>query len=264
MAAWQKYRMYPYIDTCLAVVLGNGQKLNDIAQLLGIADICRFDPGNALYGHLIQPNTAVEGNGSQDSGLSGSIQSLHISSRIGLGIALGLGILQHNIIVGSLIRHLGQHIIGGTIDNAHNLGNLVARETFLQRGDNWNTAAYAGLKAEIHTLGLCHLKELMAHLSHHILVGSNHMLAILHGIQHELKGRMQAAHKLYHNIYLRIIDDIQGVVCQLHSIQILTLLVHITHQDLLDADGSSYLLGNILAILLKYSHNTGSYSTGTQ
>ena len=63
--------MDPGADALALLLLGNAQKLDHIAQFIGIFNVPGRDLVDAFHVHIVQPHPAVEGNGGQDGDFPG-------------------------------------------------------------------------------------------------------------------------------------------------------------------------------------------------
>ena len=112
-------------------MFSHAQQLHYIAQFVGIFNIPERDLLNPFYGHIVQSNPAVEGDGGQDGDFAGCVQAAYVCRRIGFCIALFLGFLQDFRKIHMIIGHLRQHIVRGAVDDAHDQMDVVGSQGFL-------------------------------------------------------------------------------------------------------------------------------------
>ena len=112
-----------------------------------------------------------------------------------------------------LLRHLRQHIVRRSVDNAHNLRNFVRRKTFLQRFNDRNSTANTCLIEEINGIFICSGIELAQMLRDDILIRRNNMLSCGHRTQHIVPRRRKAAHNLDDNRNLLIVENFIKIIC---------------------------------------------------
>ena len=108
----------------------------------------------------------------QDGDLAAGVAAVHIVAGVlGLGIAQFLRDLQGLIEAQILPHHLGQHKVGGAVDDALHLGDDVGREALVHGGDDGGAAADGRLKQERAVVRLGQPQQLGAVGRHHLLVG---------------------------------------------------------------------------------------------
>ena len=88
-----------------------------------------------------------------------------------LGVAQLLSDLQSLVKAQILPHHLGEHEVGGAVDDAFHLGDDVGREALVHRGDDGRTAAHGSLEQEGAVVCLGQSQQLCAVGGHHLLVG---------------------------------------------------------------------------------------------
>ena len=111
---------------------------------------------------------------------------------------------------------------------------------------------------------LRHGKHFLAELRDDVLVRRHDALAMLHGLEHILTGRLKAAHELDDDINLFILHDIIDIVRQHIALKLRTFLGQIADQDGLELDLCADALGNLPPIHLQYLNDTGAHGTGSQ
>ena len=145
-------RMYADLNAAVRIP-GNAEQLDHTVHILGIFNILRGNMGNSLGINIIKGNSGMEADGTHDRHLTSCIQTFHIGRRIGFCITK-LGSLRKGFFkFHAFLIHFGQNIIRRTIDNAHNLRNLIRNQALFQRPDNRNTAGTGCFKHKIHTIG---------------------------------------------------------------------------------------------------------------
>ena len=93
----QEDRMDAHIDAVLIGILADSQQLDDIAEVLRVLDVVRRDLRDALDAHVIDRHVGVEAERGHNRGLVGRIVAFDVAGRIGFGVSLGLGVLEHVI-----------------------------------------------------------------------------------------------------------------------------------------------------------------------
>lgn len=92
---------------------------------------------------------ASKGKRSQNTDFTASVVAVDIGGGIPFGVAQLLRQRQGILEGSAVVNHLGQHKIGGAVENTRDLIHLIGRQALIQRAQNRNTAAYAGFKQEI-------------------------------------------------------------------------------------------------------------------
>ena len=173
-----------------------------------------------------------------------------------LCIAFFLGFLQHIIKGKSFLIHLGEHIVGGTVQDTCNLFDHITAEGRIKRTNQGNTATDAGFKKEITVILPGNGDQFCPMLCNQLLVGSRHTSALLQGCLNKSIGRANASHTLHNNLdvfvffdYLIIMNHqlIIGVIREISQVQ------YPLYDDFL-----SGVSGNALYICLQYFHHTGT------
>ena len=257
--------MNTYINALfIAIITSYCQKLNRVAQLFCIINICTFNLSDTLYSYICQIDTGIEGKRSKNSSLASGIKTFYISSWISFGITLFLCFLQHLSIVTAILSHLSQHVVGSTVYDTHNLGNLVCSKTVAHSLDNRNTTANTCLKHDINTVFLSGSKQFLVKLCYYVLISGYNLLASGHGSQHIILSRVNTAHYLNYDVNFWVVKDFIRICCQMKIIKIFTLLVNISYQSGLDTDLGTYLYLDILSIFLQNTYNTSTNGSAAQ
>ena len=182
-------------DAGLAV-LDHGEQLDDLVLGGGCGDVVGGDLGDAFDGHIVDGHGGVEAEGGHDGGLVGSIVAFDVAGRVGFGVALGLGVLEHVVKLETLGGHLVENVVGGAVDDAEHAGHLVADQGLAQRAQERNRATHSGLEVDVDALGLGGGVDLRAVLGQQRLVGGDHGSTGFDGGKHELAGHGGAADEL--------------------------------------------------------------------
>ena len=97
---------------------GDGQVFNAVAQFLGVLQVLRRDVRDAFRVHPGKLKVRVKGQRRQDGQLVGGVNALHIEGGVGFSKAQFLRLGQRLGKGGALLRHRGQDVVGGAVDNA--------------------------------------------------------------------------------------------------------------------------------------------------
>ncbi len=140
-------RMHALLDAAVGLHR-NAEQLDAIAKLVGGREIGRLDRGNALDIDRIGIDFGAERDRRQDRELLRGIEALDIESRIGLGIAEPLRILQAFGEGQLVLLHAGQDVIAGAVQDAVDAREGIAGKALAQGLDDRNGAADRGLEVE--------------------------------------------------------------------------------------------------------------------
>ena len=125
-----QHRMNLYLNA-VPIVPRHAQKLDLIAELMGIADILRGNLRDSLGVNLGEGHTGVKRQAGHNRDLSARVVAFHIRGGIRLGITQLRGLGQRLLVIHAFVGHFAQNIIGGAVDNSHDLGQMIARQGLL-------------------------------------------------------------------------------------------------------------------------------------
>ena len=249
---WDQGRMHAQFYAVRAIQgnpLGDAEQLDAIAELFGILDVDRVEPGYPLDMHLVELHRNAEGDRRHDGELVGGIDAFDVEGRIGLGIAQALRSREHGRKGQTLVAHLGKDEVGGAVDDAGDPLNAVGGEPFAQCFDDRDAAGHCGLEGHHHALLLRRREDLVAMRCQQRLVGGHHMLAVIDGRKHQFAGYAAAADQLDHDIDVGIGDDRDGVVGDDRpALGDLPRQLEVLVGDLADAYGPAGAAGNLALV----------------
>ena len=180
--------------------LGHGQQLDDVAQLVGVGHIPRFQPINAFGGDGGALDAAPIGKTGQDGDLVGGVAPLDIGGGVGFGVTQPLGIGQNIGVGGPLSGHAAEDVVGGAVDDAADPQDAVAPQRLLQRFDDRDAAAHRRLNQHINAPCGGGGGDFFAVAGDHRLVGRDHRFTGGDGLQDQAAGRLQPPHHLDNNV----------------------------------------------------------------
>ena len=144
----------------------------------------------------------------QNGDLAAGVPAVHVVAGVlGLGIAQLLGDLEGLGKAHVLPGHLGQHKVGGAVDDALHPGDDVGRQALVHGGDNGGAAPHRRLEQERAVVALGQGQQLGAVGGHHLLVGGADAAAALQGLPHIGVGKAGAADGLHHHPDLGVGED---------------------------------------------------------
>ena len=202
--------MHADIDAGIGVA-GDAQQLDGVAELAGLSDILGTDGANALLIHVVGGDAGAKADGGEDGRLAGGIETVDVGGRVGLGIALGLSIGKNVGVVGALGVHARQDVVGGAVEDTGDGQDLVAHQVMLERADDGDTAAAAGLALNLNAALACFLCECLDVAAQQGLVGRDDVLAVLEGSGEDLGRGVLAADQLDDDVDGGVGDDIVPV-----------------------------------------------------
>ena len=142
-----------------------------------------------------------------DRGLGSGVEAFNVGGRVGLGVAQRLGVGERIGVVGTLLRHLREDVVGGAVDDAHHAGHVFTDERFAQRTDERDAAGDGGFEEQIDARIGRDGVELRTMSSQQFLVAGDDGLAVLECGANEGSSRLETADELDDEIDLRIGDD---------------------------------------------------------
>ena len=144
--------------------------------------------------------------------------ALNVESRVGFGIAEALCLGQRIGERQPLLAHLGQDVVGGPVDDAGDPFDMVCRQPFAQRLDDRDAAGHRGLERDHHALFARPGKDFVAVLGQQLLVGRDHVLAMIDGGQHQVLGDAGTADQFDHDVDIRMGRDHAGIADNLDAV----------------------------------------------
>ena len=203
--------MHPDLDPAVAR-LRDREELDAVAELPRVGDVLRRHQGDALRIDVLQLDVGSEGERGQDLQLVGRIHSFDVEGRIGLGVAVGLGLLQDDGEVLAGVGHLREDVVAGAVDDAVTGQDAVGDEPFLDRADQRNAAGDRGLEREGHP-ALPRLRvQLGAVVREQRFVGGHHVLAGGHRAQDEGARRLEPPDQLDHDLDRGVVEHAGGIL----------------------------------------------------
>ncbi len=191
----------------------------------------------------------------------GSIDAFYVERRIGLGIAELLGFLEHVLEGAALLSHLGENEIAGAVDDARQPVDAVAGKAFANRLDHRDTASHRSLERDDDALFARLGEDLVAVHCDQCLVRSDHMLAILDGLEHQFLGYRVAADQLDNDVDFRVVHDIEDVGGDRGRTGV-ALGIRVTSGNLRNLDSTPGTAGNLLGVA--FEHIEGTATDGSQ
>ena len=147
----------------------------------------------------------MEAERGHDRGLVGGVVAFDVAGRVGLGVALGLRVLERHVEIEALRGHLVEDVVRSAVDDAEHVFDLVADERFAQGAHNRDRAAHGRFEVDVDVVVFGRLVQFRAVLGEQRLVGGHDGRAVLHRLKHERAGHTRAADQLDDDV--RVLDD---------------------------------------------------------
>ena len=108
--------------------LGDGEQLDHKTHIPRGRHIVSRHIGDPLDVHISQRHPRMEGQLGQDRGLRRGVMAVHIQRRIGFQISEGVGLSENVGVLHTLLVHLGEHEVGGAVDDAHDFADTITSQ----------------------------------------------------------------------------------------------------------------------------------------
>ena len=192
---------------------GDGEQLDDEAQLAGVLDVAGLDGLDPLAVDVGRRAPGVKGDAAEDDELGGGVGAAHVGRGIGLGVPGGLGLRQNLVVVPLAAGHAREDVVGRAVEDAVEALDMVGHEPVAQGADDGDPAGDAGLEEEIDVALGGQVEQLVAVLGDDGLVGGDHVLARFQGLPDPAAGPRRPG-QLDHHLHPRIGDHLPGVAGQ--------------------------------------------------
>src|SRR5690606_2997261 len=203
-------RVHTQLDTAFGAAR-HSQVLDAVAQRLGVVHVGCGQFGNAFGVGLIELQRDAEGDGRQNGQLVGGVDAFHVEGRVGLGVAQCLGFLEHVLKGTTFLAHLGEDEIAGAVDDASQPVDAVGGQAFADRLDHRDATGHGGFVGDNHAFLAGAGEDLVAVHGDQCLVGGDHVLAMLDGLEHQFLGDGVATDQLDDHVDLGVGDQREDV-----------------------------------------------------
>ena len=140
--------------------LGDAEELDAVAEFPGHLEVEGYQPLDPLGGDGLEGPARAKGHAGEQGQLVGGVDALDVEGRVRLGVAQLLGLLQDDLELLAGPLHLGQHEVGGPVQDAVDALDAIGREALAQRAQDRNPAADRGLEGDADALLRSRLEDL--------------------------------------------------------------------------------------------------------
>jgi len=235
----------------------HAQVLDTVAQGFGVVDVGGGQLGDAFGVGLVELQRDTKGDGGQDGQLVGGVDAFHVERRVGFGVTQGLGFGQHVFEGTALLAHFGEDEVTGAVDDAGYPVDAVGGQAFTDRLDHRDTTGHRGFERYDHALLAGLGEDLVAVHGDQRLVGGDHVLAVLDGLEHQLAGHGVAAYQLDNDIDLRVGGYGEHIVGNRNTGRF-ELRLWRTRGNLRHFNPATCAAGNFFSVTLKYVEGTAT------
>ena len=143
----------------------------------------------------------VEGEPHQQAELVERVHAVHVVARIRFGIS---GLLRggERVLQRLALRHAGEDVVAGAVDDRAQLQHAVGRQVVGERRDQRDASAHRRFVAQLHALDRRQRGELRPVPGEDALVGGDHRLAALQRRADQGAGGFLAAEQFHHQVHV--------------------------------------------------------------
>ena len=135
------------------------------------------------------------------------IDSFHVKSRIGFRVAKLLCIRKGIFEALARLRHRGENIIGGAVDDAGDPAQVVGGQRAGQRRNDGNSTSYRCLKPQHRPFFPTKPQKFITIGRKNCLIGGDHILPALQQTPHQIQRHGFTADQLANHIQIVCLDD---------------------------------------------------------
>ena len=223
------------------------------------------DVGDALDVDVVGHDPAAVGDRGDDRRLGRRVVPPDVGAGVGFGVAERLGFGQGRFVVGAVLGHLGEDVVGGAVDDAHHPGDVLAGQGLAQGTDEGDAPGDRGLEEKVDAVGVGDGEQLRALGRQQGLVGGDHRLAVGEGLGHQVVGGVDAAHELDDDVDGRVVDHRVRVVGEVRRGEVDGPgLGQVTDRDRADLERDPGPLGDLLAATVDQADERAAHHAASQ
>ena len=151
--------------------------------------------GNNLLGIDLH----AKGETHEDGELGARVESAHVFSGVGFGVAFGLRFGQHGRVLRAFF-HFAEDEVAGAVENAFDALDAIAGHALLEAGNNGNAAGDGGAVFEMAALGSGQPLQIDAVIGNEFLVGGDDAFAGFERAAHPGSGGIETAGELDNHV----------------------------------------------------------------
>jgi len=188
--------------------LDDSEKFDGISELVREGDVLCTDTLDSFHIDLVAGDPATVAQRSEDDGLVGGIPTVHIESRIGLGVPEFLCFLESLFISKVGLRHPGEDVVAGTVDDSDHGLNVITDQRFLDGLDDGDPAGHDRFVVDGTTMFFRDGEKFLTSLGEKSLIPGDDCLAVLQCRLHKGKGTIDPADQFNDHVDLGIENEI--------------------------------------------------------
>ena len=189
------------------VLVGDAEQLDDVPELAGDGDVGGGDAADALVVDVAGDDRGAECDRGDDRRLGTGVEPLDVGGRIALGVAQPLRLAERDAVVGTLLGHLGEDVVGRSVDDAHHAADRFAPEALAQHADERDPAGDGSFEQQVDVALVGRCEQLGADVGEQLLVGGHDRLAGPQRGHDQPARRLDPTDHLDHEVDVGIDDD---------------------------------------------------------
>ena len=264
MIAVDQHRMNTGFDSFRSIFC-HAKQLDRASHLFGVLDIGRRDFGNAFGINIFKCHSGVERCRSKDCYLATGIKTFHICGRVCFCIAHVLRQTECIAKLHAFLRHFCENEICGTVENTHQLCDMIGGKALFHRTDDRNSSRHGCLIEKIFSVSLCCRKDFFALGCHQVFVCRYNILSCIQAGKNVIHSRLFSTHNLNNNLDLRVIGNVLKVRGNDRRIvNLCSCFFHIAHENFFQLHTRSQLRKHFLLLAFQHFVHTGTDGAKTQ
>ena len=166
----------------VAGALGHRHGLDRVAETAGHLDVVKGETGDPLVVDVAGHHHGPERDGGDDGSLGPGVEALDVGGGVALGVSEALGLAESLGVAGAPLGHLGEDVVGGAVDDAHDPLHRLGRQRLPQGPDERDGPGHCCFEQQIHARIVGRREQLGAVVGQQLLVGGHDRLACRDGV----------------------------------------------------------------------------------
>ena len=142
-----------------------------------------------------------------DRRLRAGVEPLDVGGGVALGVPEPLRLGERGAVVGTVLGHLGEDVVGRAVDDAHHAADRLAAQALAQHTDERDPAGDRGLEQQVDVAVVGRREQLGADVGEQLLVGGHDRLACPQRRDDQLARRLDATDHLDDEVDVGVDDD---------------------------------------------------------